>query len=71
MNVPIEFEAMTVPQRLDLIAKIWDSIPETDQALDVPEWHLKELERRIAAADADPSGVVPWEEAKSRLRKQE
>lgn len=69
MNTPLPYDAMTVPQRLDLIAEIWDSIPESGDAFDVPEWHREELEKRLAAADANPEGGIPWEEAKARLRK--
>jgi putative addiction module component (TIGR02574 family) len=67
MNAPIDFEGLTVSQRLDLIAKIWDSIPESDEA--VPAWHLEELNRRLATADADPSAAVSWHEAKARLER--
>jgi putative addiction module component (TIGR02574 family) len=61
LNVPL-----SVDQRLDLIGLLWDSIP--DEELPVPEWHRQELERRLAAADADPSAAIPWEEVKRRLR---
>ena len=70
MNSSIPFDGMSVPQRLELIAEIWDSISESADALEVPDWHGEELERRLAAADAKPEAGVPWEEAKARLRKQ-
>ena len=54
-----DIEQLSVPQRLDLIARLWDSIPDTAEALPVPEWHRQELERRLAAADADPGGGNP------------
>ena len=58
---------MSVPQRLDLIAEIWDSIPDSGDTLEMPAWHREELEKRIAAADANPEAGVPWEVAKARL----
>lgn len=64
----VDIEQLSVPQRLDLIARIWDSIPDTAQALPVPDWHIHELERRIAAADANPGAAEPWEQVKARLR---
>lgn len=57
---------MAVTDRLDLIARLWDSIP--DDAMAVPDWHIDELKRRLAAADADPQAAVPWEQVKARLR---
>jgi putative addiction module component (TIGR02574 family) len=47
-------DRLSVPERLELISRIWDSIPESESGGPIPEWHRRELERRIAVADADP-----------------
>jgi putative addiction module component (TIGR02574 family) len=65
----VAIKQLSVAERLDLIGTLWDSIP-ADQ-FPIPEWHREELERRLAAADADPDGAVPWEEVRQRLRKKE
>lgn len=52
-------DRLTPSERLELIAAIWDSLPDTLEAMPIPEWHRAELERRLAAADAahvDPPG---------------
>jgi putative addiction module component (TIGR02574 family) len=59
---------MTVEQRLELIGQLWDSIPDSLEAFPVPEWHTRELERRLSNADGDPDGGIPWQEVKARLR---
>ena len=59
---------LSVPQRLDLIAQIWDSIPDSLEAMPVPDWHRRELKRRLMAADADPEAAILWEQVKDRLR---
>jgi len=59
---------LSVTQRLELIGELWDSIPDSVEALPIPDWHREELERRLAAADADPEAAIPWEEVKSRLQ---
>jgi putative addiction module component (TIGR02574 family) len=59
---------LTVEQRLELIGELWDSIPDSLDELPVPEWHREELERRLAAADADADAAIPWEQVKRRLR---
>jgi putative addiction module component (TIGR02574 family) len=64
MNV----EELSVPQRLDMIGVLWDSIPDSPEALPVPEWHQQELERRLAEADADPGASIPWEQVKQQLQ---
>jgi len=64
----LEIGALTVPQRLDLIGQLWDSISDTAEAVPMPEWHCDELDRRLAAADTDPNAGIPWEKVKARLR---
>ena len=59
---------LSVEQRLELIAELWDSIPNSVDELPVAEWHREELKRRLAAAEADPDAAIPWEEAKKQLR---
>lgn len=65
-----DIEKLTVEQRLELIGLLWDSIPDTPDGLQVPEWHREELERRLASADAAPEAGIPWEQVRARLREQ-
>ena len=65
----VAINQLSVAERLDLISVLWDSIPNSLEELPIPEWHREELERRLAAADADPAGAIPWEEVRRRLRK--
>jgi putative addiction module component (TIGR02574 family) len=64
----LDIDQLSVTQRLDLITLLWDSIPDSLEALPVPEWHRQELERRLEAADAAPEAGIPWEQVKARLR---
>lgn len=53
--------------RLRLLGEIWDTLtPITQEA--IPESHREDLDRRLAAADADPAAGKPWEEVRERLR---
>ena len=63
-----DIEQLTVPERLELIARLWDSIPDSLDALPVPESHRQELERRLAAADGAPESGIPWDQVRPRLR---
>jgi putative addiction module component (TIGR02574 family) len=60
-------DRMSPEDRLRLIGEIWDTLSPADQ-LEIPESHREELDRRLAAADADPSTGSPWEEVRARLR---
>jgi len=64
----LDLSQLSVPQRLDLIALLWDSIPDSAEALPIPESHRQELERRLAAAEASPESGIPWEQVRQRLR---
>jgi putative addiction module component (TIGR02574 family) len=58
---------LTVSQRLDLISRLWDSIPDSLEGLPIPEWHKEEIDRRLEDADANPGEGLPWEQVKKRL----
>lgn len=71
MNLTLEqfgIDQLSPQQRIELIGLIWDSLPD-DTSFSPPEWHLRELERRVAAADADPDAAEPWEQVLARLEK--
>jgi putative addiction module component (TIGR02574 family) len=64
----LDINRLTIPEKLELIGLLWDSIPDTPETLPVPEWHRQELEKRLASADAAPGQAIPWEQVKARLR---
>lgn len=69
MNMTLEqfgIDRLNFQQRVELINLLWDSLPK-DAPFSPPEWHLRELEKRIAAADADPGAAEPWEAVRARL----
>jgi putative addiction module component (TIGR02574 family) len=72
--MPVSIEALgidrlTVRERLELIEKIWDSLPELVAPEEVPEWHLAELARRRAQAQAQPGAGKPWREVLGPLER--
>jgi putative addiction module component (TIGR02574 family) len=70
MPVSIEvlgFDRLSVRERLEVIEQICDSLPEQVNPDEVPPWHLAELARRRAEADASPGVGKPWREALARF----
>jgi putative addiction module component (TIGR02574 family) len=63
-----DFQGLSSPEKLEVIGRLWDSIPDSLADLPFSESHRAELERRIEAADADPGAAVPWEVVRDRLR---
>lgn len=60
-------DSLSNEERLRLISEIWESLPPLEET-EIPESHRRELDRRLAAADADPESGSSWEEVRSRLR---
>ena len=52
-------------ERIELLGEAWDALAASPEDVALPEWHLEELERRLA--DPDPK-YVPWEEVRARLQ---
>jgi len=55
-------------ERLELVEEPWGSIADADEALVLTDAQREDLERRLAEADADPTGGSPWEEVRKRIR---
>lgn len=60
---------LSVRERLELIDQIWDSLPDSVQEAEVPEWHLEEVARRRAEAHARPGEGRPWRDVLDSLGK--
>ena len=60
-------DRLAVEDRLELIGLIWDSVAGEQVPTPIPEWHRRELARRIAAADSEPGAGVPWEVVRARI----
>lgn len=60
-------DRLSAEARLRLLDAIWESLLPIDQFA-IPESHREELDRRLAAADANPAAGSTWEEVRARLR---
>ncbi len=63
----LDFSHLSVNERLQLAEDLWDSID--DEQIPIPDWHREELDRRLAAYQADPESGIQWEELRERLFK--
>ena len=52
-------------ERIELLGEAWDALAASPEDVALPEWHLGEVERRLA--DPDPK-YVSWEEVRARLQ---
>lgn len=63
---PDELARMTPPERLALIAQLWDSLEHDHIPLTAEQ--QAELERRLDALHEDRSSAVSWAELKTDLQ---
>ena len=62
-----EILKLSVPDRIELVEAIWDSIVENPAALSVTEAQKQELDRRLSEYRADPSAGKSWDEVRGTL----
>jgi len=62
---PDEIGRLTPPERLDLIAQLWDSLDH--QQLPLTEAQQAELDRRLGSLDEDRRNGVTWAALKAEL----
>ena len=54
-------------QRVALAREIWDSLGDARPGGDLTESQWREIGRRDAEMDADPSKVISWDEMKAHM----
>ncbi len=62
-------DQLSLAERILLVEEIWDSIAAEAEAVEIPQSHKDELDRRLAVYQADPRAGSTWEEVKARLQK--
>ncbi len=58
---------LTVPERVRLVAAIWDSIAEVPETLPLTDAQCSVLDERLARYQADPAAGSPWAEVRERI----
>jgi putative addiction module component (TIGR02574 family) len=59
-------DRLNAEERLALVQEIWDSLVEEVEQAALTEGERDLLEGRLAAHEAAPGDVIPWEEVKAR-----
>ena len=60
---------LPVEDRRKLADDLYDSIDRDVDGFELSEEQKAEIDRRIADYKANPERLIPWEEARKRLRK--
>ena len=67
-NSSPDFRSLSISERIQLVEDIWDSITsEAPGSVGLSPAQRAEVQRRVAAHDADPSTAVEWDVVRSEL----
>jgi len=64
-----EIQQLSVAERVQLAEEIWDSIAATPEELPLTEAQRRELDRRLALREREPTRATPWEEVRTKLQR--
>jgi len=54
-------------EKLELVEELWADIAAQSDALPLPDWHVRELDRSLAEYQANPREGSPWSEVRARI----
>ena len=66
---PADLAALSVEEKLDLIADLWDSIEASAGVPILSEYQTTELARRRAEGLSEPGATIDWPSVRQELRK--
>jgi putative addiction module component (TIGR02574 family) len=66
-NLTDEAKKLTVAERIVLVGEIWDSIAEDSGCFELTESQKKEIDRRLASFQANPSQGRTWDEIRAEF----
>jgi len=66
-NLTDEAKKLSIPDRIQLVEEIWDSIAEESGCFELSEAQKQELDRRLASFKANPIQGRTWEEIKAEF----
>ena len=69
MNAPINIQGLSGEQKLELIAELWDSLTRDPTAVEIPEWHRQEIDRRLDRIAEHPGEGLSFDEVVESARK--
>jgi putative addiction module component (TIGR02574 family) len=58
---------LSIPERIQLVEDIWDSITTIPHAVPLSDAQREELDRRLEDYHQNPSQGAPWETIKSHI----
>jgi putative addiction module component (TIGR02574 family) len=64
-----DFSKLSVPERIQLVEDLWDSVAAESPALPLSEDEIAELKRRLDELDRNPEVGILWEQVKADIER--
>ncbi len=61
------FDSLSVPERIQLVEDLWDSIAASAEEVPLTAAQREELDRRLDEFERDPDSGRPWPEVRSEI----
>ena len=62
-----ELETLSVPDRVQLVEDLWDSIARSNAQVPIPQWQKDELVRRKQNYLQNPGSGQTWDQVKHEI----
>lgn len=66
-SLPDDIRDLSVPDRIELVTAIWNSVEEDTSVDPLSEAQKRDLDRRLASREVEPDAWESWESVKKRL----
>jgi len=67
MTFDISLDTLTVPEKIQLLEKVWDDLCRNAGSIESPPWHQEVLLERRRRLEDGRATLSTWEDAKTRL----
>ena len=67
LKIPPEFDNAPKSQRIAFVQELWDRIAQDPDQVPIPEEHIRILDERLNAYQANPQPGRPWNEVREEL----
>lgn len=68
MNTELEFEQMSISDKLRIMELLWDDLCHTESKIPSPQWHEDILLEREELIAKGVDEFIDWNDAKKELR---
>lgn len=63
-----EIQKMPKTQMISIMEQIWTELSKEENSIDIPDWHLEELEKTENRIKEGKENFIDWESAKEAIR---